>query len=81
MELGIDAFEIAEILGAVEVVGVPSGCLSGDLNGVLKGERNGLERVVDAALILRRFAAGVDILVWVSYIRFVYQLLKSISGM
>lgn len=36
---------------------------TGDLKGVLKGERKGLERVWDAALILRLLAAGVDILV------------------
>jgi len=36
---------------------------TGDLEGVLKGERNGLDRVWDAASILRRLAAGVDILV------------------
>jgi hypothetical protein len=33
------------------------------LKGVLKGERKGLERVWDAASILRLLAAGVDILV------------------
>jgi len=36
---------------------------TGDLKGVLKGERKGLERVWDAASILRLLAAGVDILV------------------
>jgi hypothetical protein len=36
--------------------------LSGDLNGFLNGERNGLESVLDAASIRRRLAAGVDIL-------------------
>ncbi len=35
---------------------------TGDLKGVLKGDRKGLESVCDAASILRRFAAGVDIL-------------------
>ena len=36
---------------------------TGDLKGVLKGERKGLERVWDATSILRLLAAGVDILV------------------
>lgn len=36
--------------------------LMGDLKGVLKGDRNGFERVWDATSILRRLAAGVDIL-------------------
>ncbi len=35
--------------------------LAGDLNGVLKGERKGLERVCEAISRRRRFAAGVDI--------------------
>lgn len=38
--------------------------LSGDLKGVLNGERNGLESVFDAASIRRRLAAGVDILIF-----------------
>lgn len=37
--------------------------LSGDLKGVLNGERNGLESVVDAASMRRRLAAGVDIVI------------------
>lgn len=36
--------------------------LLGDFKGVLNGERNGLERVWEAVSILRRFAAGVDML-------------------
>jgi len=64
---------VMDDLSGVVVVGVGilllSGCLRGDLKGVLKGDRNGLERVVDAASILRRLAAGVDILLWIHKIR------------
>ena len=44
-------------------MGVDDGALRGDLNGVLKGERKGLERVWEAASMRRRLAAGVDILI------------------
>jgi len=58
VRLGVFSANVGVVTDAkVEVLGVPFGCLSGDL----KGERNGLERVVDAASILRRLAAGVDI--------------------
>ena len=60
--MAMDEFGITDGLRGEEVVGVPSGCLIGDLKGVLKGDRNGLWRVDDAASILRRLAAGVDIL-------------------
>lgn len=36
--------------------------LTGDLKGVLKGERKGFARVWEAASMRRRLAAGVDIL-------------------
>lgn len=39
------------------------GPLTGDLNGVLNGERKGLESVCDAVSMRRRLAAGVDILI------------------
>jgi len=55
VRLGVFSANVGVVTDAkVEVLGVPFGCLSGDL----KGERNGLERVVDAASILRRLAAG-----------------------
>lgn len=40
-----------------------SDVLTGDLKGVLKGERKGFARVLDAASMRRRLAAGVDILI------------------
>jgi hypothetical protein len=56
---GIDVRSRVEVDGCV----LSEGCvLAGDLNGVLNGERKGLESVLDAASIRRRFAAGVDIL-------------------
>lgn len=50
--------------GAGELLAVSCAAPSftGDLKGVLKGERKGLERVWEATSILRRLAAGVDIL-------------------
>jgi hypothetical protein len=45
------------------VLSLDGGALTGDLKGVLKGERKGFERVVDAASILRFLAAGVLILI------------------
>jgi hypothetical protein len=39
-----------------------SEALTGDLKGVLKGERNGFESVFEASFIRRRFAAGVDMM-------------------
>jgi hypothetical protein len=47
----------------VEMLSSDAEFFTGDLNGVLNGERKGLERVWDAASILRLLAAGVDILV------------------
>jgi hypothetical protein len=61
-------FVVLEPVFAAAEVEVDSVLLSvvaafnGDLKGVLKGERNGLESVLEATSILRRLAAGVDIL-------------------
>lgn len=54
---------VVEALGGMPLVDVDGGALRGDLNGVLKGERKGLESVWEAASMRRRLAAGVDILI------------------
>ena len=45
------------------LVDVDGEALRGNLKGVLKGERKGLERVWEALSMRRRLAAGVDILI------------------
>jgi hypothetical protein len=50
------------LLVAVKVLSCDAEVFSGDFKGVLKGERKGLESVWEAVSILRRLAAGVDIL-------------------
>lgn len=56
--MGIDVRSGVEVDGCVLSEGW---ALTGDLNGVLNGERKGLESVLDAASMRRRFAAGVVI--------------------
>lgn len=52
----------ALVLAVVEVSSWDADVFMGDLKGVLKGERKGLESVWEAASILLRLAAGVDIM-------------------
>lgn len=63
--LGVFSARIGVSRRGVEIEGlvVSEGCLRGDLKGVLNGERKGLESV-EAASIRRRFAAGVDIVIF-----------------
>jgi hypothetical protein len=58
IEIGVLAVEALLLCEGVAVLSFEGMGFNGDLNG----ERKGLESVCDAASILRRLAAGVDIL-------------------